>query len=187
MCTLSPYSIYNCNLNTFWSAAKIINIVPLSKYITLIWTKTFLNKKTNGPSSSNSSLISLKSLLFFFTVNDCFKRIIRDKLEHGNEDSVESCYICIYFCAFVSLHSVNHFYAIIFRSDKRDVVQTQGMGGACDWITWNSLLSNVNLVFRHTYLQGYLTLTLPRYLLCSLKKSYCECHERLTEYKAHEI
>ncbi len=35
VCTLIQYSLYNCNLNMFWSAAKIIQIVPLSKYI---WT-----------------------------------------------------------------------------------------------------------------------------------------------------
>ncbi len=40
-----PYSLYNCNLNMFWSAAKIIKIVPVSKYMNLIWTQTFLNKK----------------------------------------------------------------------------------------------------------------------------------------------
>ncbi len=46
----------------------------------------------------------------------------------------------------------------------------------------------VTLFFQPTYLQGYLTLTLPRYLLIK-KKSYCECHERLTERSvlAHEI
>ncbi len=33
VCTLSSYSLYNSNLNMFWSAAKIIQIVPVSKYI----------------------------------------------------------------------------------------------------------------------------------------------------------